>query len=329
MKKPIVSIIVPNYNHAFFLNQRLESIFNQNYENFEVIILDDFSTDDSQEILLQYANHPNVSHCIFNETNSGSTFKQWNKGIALAKGDYVWIAESDDYCEKNFLERLLVTHINHPEISLAYCQSHRMNSSGEVTGNWITHTSEFDENIFQENFVMDGNEYIEKYLIHKNVIPNVSAVLFRKKALEKIFPLIFKPFMKYTADWFYYIQLICNSKVAFVSDTLNFFRYHDSSVIAKAGSQTGWLEIFKMELRVRMEMLNYLEACSANNINAIREQSKLGDKKLRFLRAKGYINRGGSMQGLQIALISPSIFRKTFGYFLTKKIKRLWWEFQS
>ena len=67
---PLVSIIVPNYNHEKYLKQRLDSIFNQTYSNFEVILLDDCSSDSSQTILLEYAKNPKVSYCIFNEFNS-------------------------------------------------------------------------------------------------------------------------------------------------------------------------------------------------------------------------------------------------------------------
>ena len=74
-----VSVIVPCYNHAPYLKQRIESILNQTYQNFELILLDDVSPDESAEILLSYKDHPKVSHCIINEKNSGSTFHQWNK----------------------------------------------------------------------------------------------------------------------------------------------------------------------------------------------------------------------------------------------------------
>ena len=102
-----VSIILPNYNHAKYLQDRLDSIFNQTYQNFEVIILDDASTDDSLLILNCYKDHPKVSHFVVNTENSGSPFKQWKKGLSLAKGDCVWIAESDDICDLNFLESQL------------------------------------------------------------------------------------------------------------------------------------------------------------------------------------------------------------------------------
>ena len=67
---PLVSIIVPNYNHAKFLQKRLDSIFNQTYKNFEAILLDDCSEDNSQEILKKFKDHPKVSNIIFNESNS-------------------------------------------------------------------------------------------------------------------------------------------------------------------------------------------------------------------------------------------------------------------
>ena len=82
---PKVSIIVPNYNHARFLTQRLESIFNQTYQDFEVILLDDGSTDNSVEILEKYGKNDKVSALIFNIENSGSTFKQWVKGIGVIR----------------------------------------------------------------------------------------------------------------------------------------------------------------------------------------------------------------------------------------------------
>ena len=101
---PLVSVIVPNYNHAPFLRLRLDSIFNQTFQDFEVIILDDCSTDNSKEIIEEYRNRPQVSHVVYNETNSGSPFKQWAKGFDLAQGEYIWIAESDDWAELAFLE---------------------------------------------------------------------------------------------------------------------------------------------------------------------------------------------------------------------------------
>ena len=101
---PTVSVIIPNYNHAPFLKQRIESVLNQSFQDFEMILIDDCSTDGSREIIESYRNNPHVSHIVYNDSNSGSAFLQWNKGIELAKGDWIWVAESDDYAEPTFLE---------------------------------------------------------------------------------------------------------------------------------------------------------------------------------------------------------------------------------
>lgn len=288
---PKISIIVPNYNYSQFLEERLESILNQTFQDFEVILLDDRSTDNSVEILNKYANNPKVVHYKVNKGNSGSPFKQWEKGIKLAKGSFLWIAEADDFCDSDFLEETINPLLNNSDISLSYCQSSRMNSEGQVTGNWITHTQQFSKNIFSSNFIMPGNEFIEKFLIHKNVIPNVSAVLFRKSHLDRILPLSNEPFQKYNADWYYYMQLLCNTKVAFISKTLNHFRYHGDSVISRAGHESGWLKIYRMELKGRKKMLSYLKGCQPENLKQIKIQAKFKNDELKYLIAASFLKR--------------------------------------
>jgi glycosyltransferase involved in cell wall biosynthesis len=104
---PLLAVIIPNYNHAPYLEQRIESVLKQTFQDMEVIILDDCSTDNSKNIIERYRNHPKVSTVLYNKVNSGNTFKQWKKGIEQARGTWIWIAESDDWCEPTFLEEVL------------------------------------------------------------------------------------------------------------------------------------------------------------------------------------------------------------------------------
>ena len=80
----------------------------------------DFSTDNSRKIISEYASNGKVSHCVYNEINTGNTFIQWNKGIELAKGDFIWIAELDDFCELNFLQELIQPLVKKKEVFLSY-----------------------------------------------------------------------------------------------------------------------------------------------------------------------------------------------------------------
>ncbi len=105
---PQVTVIVPNYNHALFLRQRLDSIYGQSYRNFRVILLDDCSNDESRTILEEYARkYPEQTKLIVNTVNGGSVFAQWRKGIQSAQSGFIWIAESDDFAEPEFLETVI------------------------------------------------------------------------------------------------------------------------------------------------------------------------------------------------------------------------------
>ncbi|WP_452227704.1 glycosyltransferase family 2 protein [Lacinutrix sp. MEBiC02404] len=221
---PKVSIIIPNYNHVAFLQQRLDSVFNQTFQNFEVILLDDASTDGSQDLLKTYKSHKKVSHTVFNTVNSGSPFKQWQKGIELAKGDYIWIAESDDYCALHFLETCIKALTK--DVGLAYTQSIDVDFEGKETSHRIRYTKSFKPNIWKDNFKVPGFYFNAKYLIIKNVIPNASAVVFKKETVHAGFFNEALLAMKMCGDWFFWLQLVYNTNVTFVSQDLNFFRHH-------------------------------------------------------------------------------------------------------
>ncbi len=225
-ERSFVSICIPNYNHAVFLQQRLDSVFQQTYRDFEVILLDDASTDGSIEILKKYQNHPKVSHLVINETNSGSPFKQWQKGIAMAQGAYVWIAESDDFSEPVFLETLMHSFRN--DVGLIYCQTKDVNEKGEVLLDRIDFTKDIQPNYWQDDFEMEGTDFIKKGLLIKNVIPNASAVVFKKSLIRPSFFSNSLLQMKMCGDWFFWLQLTKNTNVKFVNRHLNYFRNHTS-----------------------------------------------------------------------------------------------------
>lgn len=214
MIAPVISVIIPNYNHSRYLDQRLDSILKQTYQNFEIIILDDCSTDNSCEVIEKYRNNPKVSSIVYNESNSGSTFKQWDKGFALAKGDYIWIAESDDFCDYRFLEISVKQMISNPANVLVYCSSQFVDSDGLVI-NPILPDRKKAINI--KNFIRD-------YMCFTNSISNAGSAIFKKDILFKIT----EEYKEYKAagDKMFWIQIAEHGKVVYIDSPLNYFRQH-------------------------------------------------------------------------------------------------------
>lgn len=250
-----VSVIVPCYNHAPYLKQRIESILNQTYQNFELILLDDVSPDESAEILLSYKDHPKVSHCIINEKNSGSTFHQWNKGMQLAQGELIWIAESDDVADLSFLKTLVEPFQQNPNLVLAYSQSHRMDSQGKITGSWKDHTDDLDSELFKHDFYMNGWEYIHRFLNIKNTIPNASAVLFKKQTYLQIEGAC--SHLNLIGDWSVWAKIVSRGDIFFSSRCLNDFRYHATSVIATAKQTSGPFRLRRQIILFRSEISDF------------------------------------------------------------------------
>lgn len=221
-----VSVIIPNYNHALFLKQRIDTVLNQTFQDFEVIILDDFSIDNSKEIIENYRSNLKVRHIIYNESNSGSTIKQWKKGLSIAKGQWIWIAESDDYADIHFLEKLISVVENNDSLALAYSQTYDINENGEIIESRIKWTDNFTENIWRKDFCMQGKDFLI-YLYEKNVVPNASACLVRKDYIQRVLDegKEFESF-KMCGDWYTWL-LIANLplvSVAFLNEHLNYFR---------------------------------------------------------------------------------------------------------
>ena len=224
---PTVSVIVPNYNHAPFLEQRLESILNQSFQDFELILIDDASTDTSRDIIEHYRGNPHVSHIVYGETNSGSAFLQWDKGIALAQGEWIWIAESDDYAEPTFLERLLTESAKISDCTLAYAATWWVNQQGEKL--WDTPHSNSVK-------VYRGHNFIRQRLAVSNSIANVSECLFRRKAFQPSERYRYEQ-MRLCGDWFLYILLAEQGSVVEIAEPLNYYRQHNSNSSSEAERQ--------------------------------------------------------------------------------------------
>jgi len=243
---PKVSVIVPNYNHALYLRRRLESVYRQTYKNIEVLLLDDCSDDQSRDILTEYAVHyPEITRELFNCQNSGGVFRQWAKGIKAATGDLIWIAESDDYCDENFLEKI-VRCFDDEAVMLAYAKIQFVRDDETVIPNeFIHHVQDLDcREKWNSSYINTAHQEVLDALGIVNTIPNVSGVVFRRPVDMPLLEDEKWLSMRVAGDWIFYLHQLRGGKIAYSSETNNYFRRYENSTAAKTYKK----EIFYKEL---------------------------------------------------------------------------------
>ncbi|MFN2128176.1 MAG: glycosyltransferase, partial [Anaerolineales bacterium] len=228
---PRISVLVPNYNYERYISKRLDTIYGQTFPIYEVIILDDASIDQSVNIIDAYLERTgNEAIVIVNEKNSGSVFLQWQKGISLSRGDLLWIAEADDLADSGFLNELSSVFKN-PDLVMAYSQSKQIDDNGKIVAeNYLEYTKDVSD-CWLIDYEREGLEEISEALVIKNTIPNVSAVLFRRRSIEDAFSDIGEELFNYrvAGDWLVYLHVLKKGDVYFCRKPLNLHRRHTKS----------------------------------------------------------------------------------------------------
>ncbi len=244
---PKVSVIIPSFNHESFLSRRIDSVLNQTCDNWELIILDDASTDGSRNIIESYSNKHSKIKTVFNDKNSGGPFHQWNLGAQMASGDYLWFAESDDYCEKDFLEKLVPLLDQNHEVGICYAQSYLIDEQDQIINSYEKNLAFiYKTDTWKNDFVKPGREACREWLLYHNPIPNASGALLRKSVYMQCG--MADPDMILNGDWYLYTRMLCQSDLAFKSDHLNYFRVHPSTQREKSRSTARvYVEIRKIQ----------------------------------------------------------------------------------
>ena len=225
-----VSVILPSYNNEEYLNERLETIYNQTQSPFEVVIIDDASNDNSVWVIQNFIKkYPEITtKLIVNQTNKGSGYFNWIDGIKLATGDLIWIAESDDYCQLDFIEKINKC-FNNLSVSIAYCKTIFVDNNK----NAIWSIEKYLNDKWSNNFIESTMKLVYNEWSYLNIIPNVSSCIFKKpdnKIMEKIIYLLEVENYKLVIDWLFYLLIGKCGSVAYSVDTVNFYRQHKESV---------------------------------------------------------------------------------------------------
>lgn len=230
-----VSAVIPNYNYERYIGDRLRSVFDQTYPLREVIVLDDASPDGSVAEITRTAEAAGRKIDLHvNAKNSGSPFPQWRKGVELARGDYVWVAEADDLADPSFVSRL-VSRMQKAGSVLGFTDSRQIDENSERLGDsYRPYINQIEPGAFDRPFDMDGRDFLSRFLAVKNVILNVSGVIVHRQTLLQAFDAVGEDLYAYSVagDWRLYVEICAQSghRVSWLPDPLNTHRRHRVSV---------------------------------------------------------------------------------------------------
>jgi glycosyltransferase involved in cell wall biosynthesis len=247
-----VSVIVPNYNYGDYLRERIATICAQTYPVHEIILLDDASTDGSTGVIAELERdigNGQRLRVVRNAENSGSVVRQWVRGVELAEGELVWIAEADDLCDPGFLAATVRGFDDH-RVVLSYSQSRQIDGAGSVMReNYSDYLADFPADRWRYDYIRSGLAEIADALCVKNTIPNVSAVVFRRTALQRVLHEHREEIvaLRNAADWCCYLLLLRHGAIAFTAQSLNSHRRHERSVTLSTNDRRHLNEIKQMQ----------------------------------------------------------------------------------
>ncbi len=214
MKKPTVSFVVPCYKLAHLLPECVNSIIGQTYGDFEVLIMDDCSPDNTAEVARSFAD-PRVKH-IRNDPNLGH-LRNYNKGISLSRGKYVWLISADDYLRKpHVLERYVALLDRQPNVGYVFCPGFAVRD-GVDTRELGCYSQRGDR-----DRILPGHVLLKKLLGGNFVL--APSGLVRRECYDKIsvFPLN----MPWCGDWYLWCLFALYYDVGYFAEHMLCYREH-------------------------------------------------------------------------------------------------------
>ncbi|MAU12044.1 MAG: glycosyl transferase [Anaerolineaceae bacterium] len=133
INEPVISIVLPVYNGARYLHEAIESIISQTFTQWELIVVDDGSTDESPAIIARFCEQDERIISVRNETNLNLP-TSLNKGFGMARGQYFTWTSHDNQYRPNALESMCEFLVDHPDADLVYADYAHLNEAGKVTG---------------------------------------------------------------------------------------------------------------------------------------------------------------------------------------------------
>lgn len=234
---PLISVVIPNYNNGRFLIECLESVLIQTYENMEIILVDDGSTDNSLQVLHLYEDKIGL---ISTENRGASAAR--NTGILMAEGEFIAFLDSDDMWEPTKLELQMEMMIG-GDYDLIYCSGRDFFSTG------------VDGNLNKAQFTGNCYKYFKQYPATDIITLGCNSALLRKATLRES-GLFDESFLGAAEDWDFFRRYCRNAKVGFLPNVLVKHRKHESSIMARPtldwylGNSSAIVKMFNDDLEI-------------------------------------------------------------------------------
>ena len=226
---PKVSILTPCFgDRTAFLPQRIDSILNQTYQDFEWILVDDGCVEASQTILQKLLGHPRVKTIIHHPKALGVS-RSYNEALALAEGEFILRAEDDDYCELNLIEKLVAILDKNPDVGLAFTAAKIVDSENRVICySWERQPATYQA-LLRQDWIRSGREVYQEVLLN-NYVHGFSQ-MFRRKYYLTIGP--YDTDLEWSTDCDFVLRVLLESNLAYISEPLVNYRKHSGNLTDK------------------------------------------------------------------------------------------------
>lgn len=218
---PLVSVIIPTYNGESFLKQAIDSVLDQSFQDFELIITDDASNDRTQEIVSQYQNDSRIF--FYQNKNRRGIGGNWNHGIKQSHGKYIKILCQDDLLLENYLKEKVTVLEEFDSVSLVTSYENFFGEFSQVEKKWKPPRINRESKPANR---MNGHEAQQTILKFGNWIGGPTSTMFRSKDLQKIG--FFNESLSCSLDWEYWLRLLAAGDLFVVPKTLLKTRLHGS-----------------------------------------------------------------------------------------------------
>jgi glycosyltransferase involved in cell wall biosynthesis len=209
---PKVSVLIPTYNYAYCIDEAVQSVLDQTYTDFELIVIDDCSKDNTDEVMQKYLSDPRITY-LTNEKNLGLV-GNWNKCLSLATGEYIKLLCADDKFRADLLEKMVTVMETHSNVALVACNK-------EMFGKSTARVK------LPLQGLHNGREIIYNTLSTYGWLGEPTCIMFRRKNLSGG---VFRSDVTWLPDWEMWIRQLNLGDAFFIPEPLAYVRNHAQQV---------------------------------------------------------------------------------------------------